>query len=117
MEICPYVDTVDGIIDQSANTSFIIRIPLVNCLNEQVPIDTKKVEIDVDEFSVAQAIARVHFANIEIEKSKLEDCEQTYQHFVRFHKVCDKELPLSEIIDEINEIRVDSGRKVMVQWK
>lgn len=38
-----------------------------------------------------------------------------YQHFIRFRKVCDKELPLTEIIDEIHGIRVDSGRKVMVQ--
>lgn len=74
-------------------------------------------EICVDEFKAAQTIARAHFANIEVEKSKLEECEQTYQHFVRFRKVCDKELPLTEIIDEIHEIRVDSGRRVMVQWK
>ena len=74
-------------------------------------------EIRADEFKAAQAIARAHFANIEVEKSKLEKCEHTYQHFVRFRKVCDKELPLTEIIDEIYEIRVDSGRKVMVQWK
>ena len=74
-------------------------------------------EICADEFKAAQAIARAHFANIEVEKSKLEECEQTYQHFVRFRKVCDKELPLTEIIDEIHEIRVDSGRRVMVQWK
>lgn len=74
-------------------------------------------EICADEFKAAQAIARACFANIEVEKSKLEECEQTYQHFVRFRKVCDKELPLTEIIDEIREIRVDSGRKVVVQWK
>lgn len=74
-------------------------------------------EISADEFKAAQAIARAHFANIEVEKSKLEEYEQTYQHFVRFRKVCDKELPLTEIFDEISTIQVNSGRKVMVQWK
>lgn len=74
-------------------------------------------EIGADEFKAVQAIARAQFASIEAKKSKLEECERTYQRFVRFRKVCDKELPLTEIIDEIYEIRVDSGRKVMVQWR
>lgn len=74
-------------------------------------------EINLEEFRAAQALTKEAASKLEIEKSALEKCEQAYQRFVRFRKVSDKELPLSEIIDEINIITVDSGRKIMIQWK
>lgn len=66
---------------------------------------------------MAQALTKKAVSKLEVEKSALEKCEQAYQRFLRFRRVSDKELPLSEIIDEITVITVDSGRKVKIQWE
>ena len=74
-------------------------------------------EINLEELRAAQALTKKAASKLEVEKSALEKCDQAHQRFVRFRKVSDKELPLSEIVDEINSITVDSGRKIVIQWK
>ena len=73
-------------------------------------------DINLEELRTAQALTKKAASKLEVEKSALEKCEQVYQLFVRFRKVSDKELPLSEIVDEINTLTVDSGRRVTIQW-
>ncbi|WP_301595438.1 hypothetical protein [Mediterraneibacter glycyrrhizinilyticus] len=74
-------------------------------------------EISLEEFKVKQQKIRQaaeHQKAIELE---IEECEQVYSRFSRLCKVRDKELPLSTIMDEIHNIIVDGGRKIMIYWK
>ena len=45
---------------------------------------------------------------------EIEECKQAYSRFSQLCKVRDKELPLSTIMDRINNIVVDDGKKIMV---
>ena len=74
-------------------------------------------KISLEEFKVKQQKIRQaaeHQKAIELE---IEECEQVYSRFSRLCKVRDKELPLSTIMDEIHNIIVDGGRKIMIYWK
>lgn len=74
-------------------------------------------EISLDEFKVKQQKIRQaaeHQKAIELE---IEECKQAYSRFSRLCKVRDKELPLSTIMDEIYNIVVDGGRRIMIYWK
>ena len=73
-------------------------------------------EIELPEFRVAQAKMREAKAELETAQNALKDYEKSYQRYSIMQKVCDKEQPLAEIINEINMITVEAGRKVMVQW-
>lgn len=41
---------------------------------------------------------------------------QKYRQFLRLWNICEKELPLVDIIDFIEKIVVDEGRRVAVKW-
>lgn len=74
-------------------------------------------EITADEYRTAMDKNR-KIAEVQKEiESEIAKYEQTYQRLCRMQKVLDKQLPLSEIIEEITAITVNSGRKVSVQWK
>lgn len=73
-------------------------------------------EINLDEFKVKQQKLRQaaeHQKAIELE---IEEYEQAYSRFLQLCKVRDKGLPLSNIMDQINNIVVDSGKKIVVKW-
>lgn len=74
-------------------------------------------EINLDEFKVKQQKIRQaaeHQKAIELE---IEECKQAYSRFSRLCKVRDKELPLSLLKSKINNIVVDAGKKIVVQWR
>lgn len=74
-------------------------------------------EITADEYRTAMDKNR-KIAEVQKEiESEIAKYEQTYQRLCRMQKVLDKQLPLSEIIEEITAITVNSGRKVSCQWK
>lgn len=73
-------------------------------------------EISLDEFKVKQQKLRQAAEDQKAIELETEECEQAYRWFSRLCKVRDKELPLSTIMSEINNIVVDIGRKVVVQW-
>ena len=73
-------------------------------------------EISLDEFKVKQQKLRQAAEDQKAIELEIEECEQAYRWFSRLCKVRDKELPLSTIMSEINNIVVDIGRKVVVQW-
>lgn len=73
-------------------------------------------EISLDEFKVKQQKLRQTAEDQKAIELEIEEYEQTYSRFSRLCKVRDKELPLSIIMSEINNIVVDSGRKIVVQW-
>ena len=73
-------------------------------------------EISLDEFKVKQQKLRQAAEDQKAIELEIEKCEQAYRGFSRLCKVRDKELPLSTIMSEINNIVVDIGRKVVVQW-
>ena len=73
-------------------------------------------EITLDEFKVKQQKLRQAAEDQKAIELEIEECEQAYRWFSRLCKVRDKELPLSTIMSEINNIVVDIGRKVVVQW-
>lgn len=73
-------------------------------------------EINLDEFKVKQQKIRQaaeHQKAIELE---IEEYEQAYSRFLRLCKVRDKGLHLSNIMDQINNIVVDCGKKIVVKW-
>ena len=74
-------------------------------------------EISLDEFKVKQQKLRQAAQNQKAIELEIEECEQAYSRFSRLRKVRDKELPLSTIMSEINNIVVDTGKKIMVKWK
>lgn len=73
-------------------------------------------EISLDEFKVKQQKLRQAAEDQKAIELEIEECEQAYRWFSRLCKVRDKELPLSSIVDEINNIVVDAGKKIVVQW-
>ena len=73
-------------------------------------------EISLDEFKVKQQKLRQAAEDQKAIELEIEECEQAYRCFSRLCIVGDKELPLSTIMSEINNIVVDIGRKVVVQW-
>lgn len=74
-------------------------------------------EITLDEFKVKQQKLRQAAQDQKAIELEIEECEQAYNRFSRLCKVRDKELPLSMIVNEIEKIVVDSGRKIMLYWK
>lgn len=74
-------------------------------------------EISLEEFKVKQQRLRQAVEDQKAIELEIEECEQAYSRFSRLCKVRDKELPLSTIMDEIHNIVVDGGRKIMVYWK
>lgn len=73
-------------------------------------------KIDFDEYKVRQQKIRQAAEDQKTIELEIEECEQKYRRFTLLCKVRDRELPLSAIIDEINTIVVDTGRKIVVQW-
>lgn len=74
-------------------------------------------EITLDEFKVKQQKLRQAAQDQKAIELEIEECEQAYNRFSRLCKIRDKELPLSMIVNEIERIVVDSGRKIMLYWK
>lgn len=72
-------------------------------------------EIDRDTFGIAQAAMRDAQRSLSAAQTELEECLQNYRWLMRMQKVCCKDLPLVEIMDEINSITVETGKKVVVQ--
>ena len=73
-------------------------------------------EITLDEFKVKQQKLRQAAEDQKTIELEIEECEQAYSRFSRLCKVRDKEFPLSIIMSEINNIVVDAGKKIVVQW-
>lgn len=74
-------------------------------------------EISLDEFKVKQQKIRQAAEYQKAIELEIKECEQAYRWFSRLCKVRAKELPLSTIMDEIHNIVVDGGRKIMIYWK
>lgn len=74
-------------------------------------------EITLDEFKVKQQKLRQAAEDRKAIELEIEECERVYSQFSRLCKIQDKELPLSLIMSEINNIVVDAGKKIVVQWK
>lgn len=74
-------------------------------------------EISLDEFKAKQQKLRQAAEDQKAIKLEIKECEQAYRRFSRLCKVRDKELPLSIIMSEINNIVVEAGKKIVVQWK
>lgn len=74
-------------------------------------------EISIDEFKVKQQKLRQDAEDQKAIELEIEECERAYSWFSRLCKVRDKELPLSTITSGINNILVDTGKKIMVKWK
>lgn len=74
-------------------------------------------KIDLDEYKVRQQKIRQAAEDQKAIELEIEEYEQKYRRFIHLCKVRDRELPLSEIMGEINKIVVDVGRKIVVQWE
>lgn len=74
-------------------------------------------EITLDEFKVKQQKLRQAAENQKAIELEIEECERVYSRFSRLCKIQDKELPLSLLMSEINNIVVDAGKKIVVKWK
>ena len=74
-------------------------------------------EITVDEFRAGQEKIRHATEDRRAIEYKIEKCEQEHRQFSRLCEVRDKQLPLSTLMEEIDRITVDTGRKITVQWK
>ena len=74
-------------------------------------------EIDRVEFGVAQAAMRDASEKLKTVQAELEKYLQEYYRLAKMRRVYDKELPLVDIIDAIDTITVEAGRKIVVQWK
>lgn len=74
-------------------------------------------EISLDEFKVKQQKLRQAAEDQKTIEFEIEECERVYSRFSCLCKVRDKELPISMIVNEIEKIVVDSGRKIMIYWK
>lgn len=74
-------------------------------------------EITVDEFRAGQEKIRHAAEDRRAIECKIEKCEQEHWQFSRLCEVRDKQLPLSTLMEEIDSITVDTGRKITVQWK
>lgn len=74
-------------------------------------------EITLDEFKVKQQKLRQAAEDQKAIELEIKKCEQAYSRFSHLCKVRDKDLPLSTIMSEINNIVVDNGKKIMVKWK
>ena len=74
-------------------------------------------EIDRVEFGVAQAAMRDALEKLKTVQAELEKYLQEYYRLAIMRRVYDKELPLVDIMGEIDTITVEAGRKVVVQWK
>ena len=48
--------------------------------------------------------------------AKKVDFEKQYQVFRRLLRMSDKELPLSEIMEFINKIIVDTDNQIVIRW-
>lgn len=73
-------------------------------------------EISLDEFKVKQQKLRQVAEDQKAIELEIEECEQAYSRFSQLCKVRDKKLPLSTIMDQINNIVVDGGKKIVVKW-
>ena len=71
-------------------------------------------EIILEEFKVKQQKFRRAAEDQKAIELEIKKCEQAYSRFSRLCKVRDKGLPLSSIVDEINNIVVDAGKKIVV---
>lgn len=74
-------------------------------------------EITVDEFRAGQEKIRHAAEDRRVIECKIEKCEQEHRQFSRLCEVRDKQLPLSTLMEKIDRITVDTGRKITVQWK
>ena len=63
--------------------------------------------------------AKVYAAKERLEKveAELEINKRRHEELEAMHRVLRKELPLSEILDSIDSIVVNEGRKVEVKWR
>lgn len=72
-------------------------------------------EITLDEFKVKQQKLRQTAENQRAIELEIEECERVYSRFSRLYRIQDKELPLSLLMSEINDIAVDTSKKIVVQ--
>lgn len=73
-------------------------------------------EITLDEFKVKQQNLRQAAEDQKAIELEIKEHEQAYSRFLWLCKVRDKGLSLSNIMDQINNIVVDSGKKIVVKW-
>ena len=50
-------------------------------------------------------------------EAELDTSRRRHEEFEAMHKVLRKELPLAEILDYIDSIVVNEGRKIEVKWR
>ena len=75
-----------------------------------------KGEKSVDDLRAARDIANGARANLDKLMADKVVYEKEYQAFRKLLRVSRKELPLSEIMDCIDKIRVDTGKRIVIQW-
>ena len=73
-------------------------------------------EISKEEFRIVQDIAN-QARDVLIQATERKTaCEKQYAVFRKLLSANSKEIPLSEIMDCINKVIVDNGKKIMVEW-
>ena len=73
-------------------------------------------EISKEEFRIVQDIANQARAVLVQATERKTACEKQYAVFRKLLSANSKEIPLSEIMDCINKIIVDNGKKIVVEW-
>lgn len=73
-------------------------------------------EIDKAEFFAAKPARNEASAALDEAKAKKSTYEERYKAFRKLLSASYREIPLDEIMPYINEVVVDSGRKIMVKW-
>ncbi len=74
-------------------------------------------EIDKDTYFVERAKVYAAKEQLENTRHELEIHEQRYQQLIRMRQALNKELPLDEIMDLIESIVVNEGRRIEVKWR
>lgn len=73
-------------------------------------------EIDKATFFAARPAKDAAKVAMEDAKAKKEAYEEHYHVFRKLLKASHREIPLSEVVQYIDKIVVDEGRKVVVKW-
>lgn len=73
-------------------------------------------ETILDNFKIKQQKLRQATEDQKVTGFEIEKRKRTYSYFSRLCKVGDKKLSLFSIIDEINPIVIDNGKKIVVKW-
>ncbi len=74
-------------------------------------------EIDRETYNIRQQKIRNLVNDRKHLEEQIEQCSRKYQKAILLQKASYKEAPLSDVIDQMDRIVVDAGRKVSVQWK